>query len=107
MIAALFLLLPAAVLAVAAHRILFHPLRHVPGPWYAAVSDAWLTMHLLCLRRCRAIDDLFHAYGPVVRAGPNTVFFNDPAGLRTVYASADFDKSQFYQSLLTNENDHS
>ena len=24
------------------YNVFFHPLRHIPGPWYAAASPAWL-----------------------------------------------------------------
>ena len=84
------------------YRLYFSPLRSIPGPWFAAISDLWLISHVLRLRRCRAVDDLFKTYGPIVRAAPNKVFFLDVPTMKHVYgASAKLSKSSFYKSLLT------
>ncbi|KAI0322074.1 cytochrome P450 [Amylostereum chailletii] len=88
------------------YQIFLSPLRHVPGPWYAAISDAWLTSHTLRLRQCRAIDELFEAYGPVVRVGPNKVVYNDAPTNKKVYASPKFSKSAWYKGIQTNDRDH-
>ncbi|TDL30161.1 cytochrome P450 [Rickenella mellea] len=104
-LAAVFILVYFIILAT--YRLYFSPLRSIPGPWYAAVSDFWLTTHVLRLRRCRAIDDLFKRYGPIVRVGPNKVMFVDASAMRSVYGATNkFSKSTWYKALLTNENDH-
>ncbi|KAH9002282.1 cytochrome P450 [Lactarius hatsudake] len=82
------------------------PLCDIPGPWYAAISDFWLTTHVLRLQQCRTIHALFEVYGPVVRVGPNKVVFNDISTTKNVYSLLKFDKSAYYKSLLTNDNDH-
>ena len=100
----LTLALSSAVLYVVAYAIyhsFFSPLAALPGPWYAAVSDFWLTTHVVRLRQCRAVQDLFDMYGPVVRVGPNKVIFCDAAAMRSVYCIHKFDKSTYYKSLLT------
>jgi len=85
----------------ALYQLCFSPLCDIPGPWYAAISDFWLTTHVLRLQQCRIIDSLFAKYGPVVRVGPNKVVFNDLTTSRNVYSILKFDKSKYYKSLLT------
>ncbi|KAG8988640.1 hypothetical protein FRB90_002626, partial [Tulasnella sp. 427] len=89
------------------YNLFFHPLRHVPGPWYSAMSSSWLSFQDMTFRKALAIEDLHQKYGPVIRIEPNVVAFLDPATTRSVYsATSKFAKSQFYKALLTNENDH-
>jgi hypothetical protein len=85
----------------ALYQLCFSPLCDIPGPWYAAISDFWLTTHVLRLQQCRTIDALFKKYGPVVRVGPNKVVFNDLSTTKNVYSILKFDKSSYYKSLLT------
>ena len=84
----------------AIYYLLFSPLRNIPGPWYAAVSDFWLTTHVLRLEKCKTIQKLFEVYGPVVRVGPNKVVFCDFSAMHTVYSVLKFDKSPHYKGLL-------
>ena len=85
----------------ALYQLCFSPLSDIPGPWYAAISDFWLTTHVLRLQQCKTIDGLFKKYGPVVRVGPNKVVFNDLSTTKNVYSILKFDKSTYYKSLLT------
>ncbi|KAJ7108351.1 cytochrome P450 [Mycena crocata] len=105
----LLLALPALLLFVvfrAIHLLFFHPLSSIPGPWYAAVSSLWITSHVLRLEQCKTIHALFETYGPVVRIAPNKVVFCDLGAMKSVYSTWKFDKSDYYKSLLTNDNDH-
>ncbi|KAF8334820.1 cytochrome P450 [Amanita rubescens] len=88
------------------YNLFWSPLSAIPGPWYAAISDFWLTAHVLRLEQCKTIQHLFEIYGPVVRVGPNKVVFRDVTTMRSVYSVHKFDKSPYYKSLLTNNNDH-
>ncbi|KAG8895821.1 hypothetical protein FRB99_000329, partial [Tulasnella sp. 403] len=89
------------------YNLFFHPLRHIPGPWYSAISPFWLSLQDMQFKKAIAIEELFRKYGDVVRIEPNVVAFLDPAATRTVYsATSRFNKSTFYKALLTNENDH-
>ncbi|KAF9004238.1 cytochrome P450 [Cyathus striatus] len=88
------------------YNLFLSPLSSIPGPWYAAISDLWISVHVLRLRQCKVIDQLFQEYGPVVRVGPKKVVFRDCTAMRDVYTVYKFDKSSYYQSLLTNDNDH-
>lgn len=83
------------------YNLFLSPLSAIPGPWYFAISDFWLTLHILRLRQCKAVQELFEIYGPVVRVGPNKVVFRDVSTMRNVYSVHKFDKSSFYKSLLT------
>ncbi|OCH89992.1 cytochrome P450 [Obba rivulosa] len=95
------------LVASAVYNAFFSPLSAIPGPWYAAVSDFWITTHVVRLQQCRIVQTLFERYGPVVRVGPNKVIFCDATTMRSVYSVHKFDKSSYYKSLLTNNNDHS
>ncbi|KAI0317394.1 cytochrome P450 [Amylostereum chailletii] len=90
----------------AIYQLYFSPLKNVPGPWYAAVSNAWITSHVFRLQQCKIIHSLFEVYGPIVRIAPNKVAYNDVATNKRVYFSTKFNNSSFYKSLLTNDNNH-
>jgi len=85
----------------AIQNLFISSLKDIPGPWYAALSDLWLTTHTLRLHQCQQVHSLFEQYGPVVRVGPKKVFFNDPASSKSVYTIHKFDKSMQYKSLVT------
>ena len=87
--------------ASSVYQLYFSPLAAVPGPWYAAISDFWLTTHVARLQQCMTVQALFERYGPVVRVGPNKVVFCDLTTMRAVYCVHKFDKSPFYKALLT------
>nr|BAL05175.1 cytochrome P450 [Phanerodontia chrysosporium] len=99
-------LISTYLVSVAFYRLFFSPLTSIPGPWYAAVSVLWITTHVLRMQQCRVVQDLFDTYGPIVRIGPNKVAFCDAGTMRSVYCVHKFDKSAYYKSLLTNNNDH-
>jgi len=100
----IFILLSLLLLYITL-RVVYHlflsPLSAIPGPWYAAISDFWLTTHVLRLQQCKTVHHLFEKYGPVVRIGPNKVAFRDLTSMRSVYSVHKFDKSTYYKSLLT------
>ena len=89
------------LLVRAFYHLFLSPLSAIPGPWYAAISDLWITTHVLRLRQCKIIHELFKTYGPVVRIGPNKVAFCDLSTARNVYTVHKFDKSPYYKGLLT------
>ncbi|KZV88089.1 cytochrome P450 [Exidia glandulosa HHB12029] len=97
--------LAAYLVATAVYRVFFGPLAHVPGPWYAKATDAWLIPHTICMRQVRAIDELIKRYGSVVCIGPNKVIFIDPATNKIVYGGR-FPKDKYYLSLRMSGKDH-
>lgn len=95
------------LLAVLVYRLYFSPLSHLPGPWYAAISDLWLLSQVIRFRQCFTVHKLFQTYGQIVRVGPNKVAFCDYATVKQVYAIGKFDKSVFYSSLQIDNHEQS
>ena len=91
----------AYVAALSIRNLILSPLKHIPGPWYAAISDFWLMTHIARFRQSQYIHSLFDHYDSVVRVGPNKVMFNDLASSRSVYSVHRFDKSIYYKSFDT------
>lgn len=55
--------------SIATYRMVFHPLRRFPGPFWAPLSNLW---HVYMIRRCDNyfwIKRLHEQYGPIVRTG--------------------------------------
>ncbi|KAJ7264650.1 cytochrome P450, partial [Mycena rebaudengoi] len=75
------------------------PLRAVPGPWYATMSDAWFNSHFLRYNQAQALHKLFQRYGPVVRVGPQKIVFCDLDSMRNVYNIQRFEKSPMYSNF--------
>ena len=80
------------------YRLFLGPLRDIPGPWYTKISNFWISWNEMSLRQCRAIDDLFVKYGPVVRLGPNKVGFLDMGAAKGVYTR--FPKDDSYLAFM-------
>lgn len=79
--------------------VFFPPLRNVPGPWFAAHSDLWLTTHVFRFQQTEAIHKLLQKYGPVVRIGPKKIAFCNPDAMRDIYLVKKFDKSMLYKNF--------
>jgi hypothetical protein len=74
-----------ALLGIALYRLYWHPLAGVPGPPWAALSNVWQGIHVRN-GRARILGKTLHEqYGPVVRVGPNEVWFNSPEAFRKIY----------------------
>lgn len=83
------------------YNLFMSPLCAIPGPWHYAISDVFILVHVVRLRQCKRVQELFETYGPVVRIGPCKVVFRDLSTMRNVYSVYKFDKSSYYKSLLT------
>ncbi|KAI1012037.1 hypothetical protein LB503_004775 [Fusarium chuoi] len=66
-------------------RLLFSPLRHVPGPSSTKLTGAAVWLSTIQGRRVYKLEELHKKYGPVVRIGPNEVSISDWRHLRTIY----------------------
>jgi hypothetical protein len=84
----------------AIYQLFLSPIKKIPGPWYAAISNVWATMQLLCMQQCKSIHALFDTYGSVVRIGPNKVIFRDSDSMKNVYSVLKFEKINYYRSFL-------
>ncbi|ROV91593.1 hypothetical protein VSDG_07935 [Cytospora chrysosperma] len=75
-------------------------LRHIPGPFWASISDLPRLFWVKTKEAHLIHQQLHEKYGEVVRIGPNTVIFRDPAAISTVYPMrAGFPKGDFYAVL--------
>ncbi|KAK3897532.1 cytochrome P450 [Staphylotrichum tortipilum] len=66
-------------------------------PRLAAISNIWQARHVRD-GRARELGKVLHqTYGPVVRVGPNEVWFNSEEAFREIYrAGTGYEKSDFY-----------
>lgn len=78
-------ILIAIVAAQIIYSILFHPLRNVPGPFFAKFTELWRTSRYLAGNWHYDICELHRKYGPVVRLSPNEVSFVDKEALTKLY----------------------
>ncbi|USP74120.1 hypothetical protein yc1106_01394 [Curvularia clavata] len=67
------------------YSISLHPLRKIPGPFAAKLTELWRTWKLSQGNWHIDILELHRKYGPVVRVAPNEVAFIDKVGLTKVY----------------------
>lgn len=92
--------------SILVYRVLFHPLRHLPGPWWAKLSMwTWVPIERFG-QRAKVIETLHQRYGPVVRIGPNWVSINDAKLLPLVYGSTSV-RGPLYQGDLSGVKDGS
>ncbi|OBR02510.1 TRI11 protein [Colletotrichum higginsianum IMI 349063] len=89
-----------AVLVLYAIRTIYtNRLRHIPGPWYTALTHLVLKNHTLKGRRMYYVHDLHSRYGPVVRISPHEVAVADPEGFAAIHRiGGGFLKSPWYES---------
>jgi hypothetical protein len=55
------------------YTVFFHPLSHVPGPWYAAATRIPYMRHSLNGSLLPWMQKLHARYGEIVRYSPNEV----------------------------------
>ncbi|KXH37991.1 hypothetical protein CSAL01_07922 [Colletotrichum salicis] len=71
------------------YRLFFHPLRKIPGPWYAAATY-WYEFYqdvILNGNYVKEYPDLHAKYGLVVRVSPSRVHVSDPDYFKEPYGS--------------------
>lgn len=69
------------------HRLLFHPLRSHPGPFWAKFSDLYNTYHIVKKDEAKNFHLLHDRYGPVVRYGPNRLSVKSADAVRMLYTN--------------------
>lgn len=88
------------VAARCVHRVLFHPLRHVPGPIIAKCTNLWLYYHYFVGDQCSVIQRLHQRYGPILRVAPNEVEIAKGEALWPIYGKdGGFDKASSYSNF--------
>lgn len=75
------------VASIAIYRLYFHPLAHVPGPTFAAISSVWHAYNARNGRMAYLGKTLHRRYGPAVRVGPNEVWFNTKEAFHAIYST--------------------
>ncbi|KAL1866737.1 hypothetical protein Daus18300_006681 [Diaporthe australafricana] len=76
-----------------------HPLRKVPGPFLARITELWRTNKYASGQWHQDILELHRQYGPVVRVSTNEVSFVDQAALEQVYGhSTGTKKTSWYDT---------
>ena len=81
-------LIALPLLALVIYRLFFHPLARVPGPRLAAISNIWQARYVRD-GRARELGKVLHQiYGPVVRVGPNEVWFNSAEAFGQIYRTS-------------------
>ncbi|KAM0081256.1 hypothetical protein ACKRZS_006586 [Fusarium odoratissimum] len=94
--------IPAVVLALLLRFIVQSfrsPLRTVPGPTLARLTDGWYFWKVWKGSFQDVNLDLHKKYGTIVRYGPNRYSFNDPEAAKTIYGlGTHFPKSSWYSA---------
>lgn len=75
-----------AVASIAVYRVFFHPLARIPGPRLAALSNVWLARHARDGRMLGVGKRLHKIYGPMVRVGPDELWFDSKEAFRQIYS---------------------
>ncbi|TKX19161.1 cytochrome P450 monooxygenase-like protein 48 [Elsinoe australis] len=75
----------AALCFVVIYRLYFHPLAHLPGPFYARIAGYWRTIRYARGTWHDDILELHAKYGRVVRVAPNEVSVVDENAMRQLY----------------------
>lgn len=88
----LIIFLVPVVLAYIAWRIFeattISPLRDIPGPFFAKITQWWLIFTDLAGDRTTIIHKLHQKYGPAIRIGPNEVSFSNIESVKEIYGQA-------------------
>ncbi len=79
------------MLRSAFNNLVRSPLRHVPGPLPAKLSDLWVLAIEFIGWRALYVHSLHQRYGPVVRVGPNELSFASAAAVRDIYVGVSVD----------------
>lgn len=88
---------------ICTYRLFFHPFAHIPGPFFARLTDAYGLYHAWHQDTHLTIYHLHLTYGPVVRYGPSRILVNDVHGMKEIYGyNANFAKGKAYEVMRFN-----
>lgn len=79
------LIVPVALLAYLASNYYGKGLHKYPGPLLARFTNIWRFVDVWNRRPDITQIDLHRKHGDVVRLGPKTLSFSDPAAIKTIY----------------------
>lgn len=82
-----------------ASRAAVSPLRSIPGPFWARLTDLWYFNRVRLGSFEKDNIQLHQEHGPVVRVSPNHYSICDPAAVKIIYGSGSkFRKSAWYEA---------
>ncbi|CEO59279.1 Putative Benzoate 4-monooxygenase cytochrome P450 [Penicillium brasilianum] len=89
------------------HRLFFHPLRHIPGPWSATLSG-WYEFYTNVWQDgqwCKTYPDLHRKYkSPVVRIGPDHVHIKDIEAYEKIFRNGtNYHKDHTFYTCADND----
>lgn len=91
------------LLSSVVYNLFFHPLAHVPGPFWARASGIPSWYHAIRGKRHIWLWQQFQVYGNKIRTEPNTVLFCDPQAYADIYSmKSNVRRSHFYEALRRN-----
>lgn len=70
-----------------AYRRFFHGLAAVPGPRLAAVTGLWYAYQVRRGQMLHLAQTLHKQYGPVVRVGPDELWFDSTEAFKLIYST--------------------
>ncbi|KAI5928773.1 benzoate 4-monooxygenase cytochrome P450 [Camillea tinctor] len=89
------------------YNLCFHPLAHVPGPFWARVSGIPSWYHAIRGDRHLWLWRQFHVYGYRIRPEPNTVLFCDPDAYADIYSmKSNVRRAPFFAAFKRVENEN-
>ncbi|KAJ9652221.1 hypothetical protein H2198_008525, partial [Neophaeococcomyces mojaviensis] len=78
----------------------YRKLRHIPGPWLAAVSQLWLFNATSRGDLYLAAEKVLRKYGSPARIGPNMIIHSDPEIIRYISAPrSGFHRGHWYAGM--------
>ncbi|KAI1406722.1 cytochrome P450 [Hypoxylon fuscum] len=75
----------AYIIVVLSYELLFHPLRHYPGPFIARFTNGYGAFYALKRTLHLITREDHRKYGTVIRHGPNKLVFNSATALAQIY----------------------
>jgi len=82
------LALAGYALAWVAYARLLHPLKHIPGPYWASISRLWMVHHVRRGDMDIVQRGLHEKYGPLVRIGPDEIACAAPEAISKIYPAS-------------------
>jgi len=78
-------MLSITLISVGVYRVFFHPLSHIPGPFFAKLTHLWQTKSYFTGNWHNDVLRIHEKYGPVVRISPDEISFVDGDALKRLY----------------------
>ena len=77
--------LSITVVSIGVYRVFFHPLAHIPGPFFAKLTHLWQTKSYFTGQWHSDVLKIHRKYGPVVRISPDEISFVDGDAMKRLY----------------------